>query len=239
MGEAKKALIVRNLDVFYKGEQILHDINFEIEEGETLGLVGLSGCGKSTLARTVLRMVKDYKGDIILKDKNPMMVFQDPFSALNKVKKIGWLLEEPLKNQGGFSKQERKEKAIQMLLDIGLKREYYDRYPGELSGGERQRVCIGIALIGGSKLIILDEPTSSLDVTVQNKIISLLQDLKKSRSLTYLFISHDINVVYRLCDRLMVMDKGRIVEMGCMEDVFYKPQHVFTQKLLKASFLEE
>lgn len=239
MDRPQKALIVSDLNVFYNKEQVLYNINFDVDLGETVGVVGLSGCGKTTLARAVLNMAKEKTGSIILDEKDPMMVFQDPFSALNKVKKIGWLLEEPLKNQSGLSKKERKEKAMNMLLDIGLKTEYYDRYPSELSGGERQRICIGIALIGGSRFIVLDEPTSSLDVTVQNKIIHLLQELKLSHSLTYLFISHDINVVYRLCDRVLVLDGGRIVEMGEMKQVFFHPTSDFTKKLLKASFLED
>lgn len=239
MAKAQDALEVKDLNVFYKSEQVLYDINFKIRKGETLGLVGLSGCGKSTLARTILNMVKAKKGEILLEEKSPMMVFQDPFSALNKVKKVGWLLEEPLRNGSRLSKEERKEKVMNMLLDIGLKNEYYDRYPDELSGGERQRVCIGMALIGGSKFVILDEPTSSLDVTVQNKILDLLDDLKKRHDLTYLFISHDMNVIYRVCDRVMVMNQGRIIELGEMKEVFSNPKEEFTKELLKASFLEE
>lgn len=240
MGENQSALLVRKLNFFYKREPVLIDINFEVKEKETVGLVGLSGCGKTTLARVILNMTKEKgTGEIILKEPNPMMVFQDPYAALNKVKTVGWLLEEPLRNRGIRSKEERKAKVLNMLLDIGLEEEYYHRYPSELSGGERQRVCIGIALIGGSSFIVLDEPTSSLDVTVQNKIIGLLQELKDKHSLTYLFISHDINVVNRICDRVMVMNQGRIVEMGDMEKVFSRPENEFTKALLKASFLED
>lgn len=238
MGDKTRALTVNNLNVFYKDDQVLYDINFHIDVGETMGLVGLSGCGKTTLAKTILKMSDIGSGSIELLDSNPMMVFQDPYSALNKAKTVGWLLEEPLRNQKKLNSVQRKDKVLKMLDDIGLKDDYYDRYPNELSGGERQRVCIGMALIGGSNFIILDEATSSLDVTVQQKILKLLQELKERHNLTYFFISHDINVVYQMCDRVMIMDAGRILEIGTMKEIFHNPKTEFTKCLLKASYLE-
>ncbi len=232
------AVTIRNLSVYYKKNIILNNIGFDIFDGEVMGMLGASGCGKTSLAKAILGMDVSYKGDIILKYKNPMMVFQDSLSALNKVKKIGWLLEEPLRCQNKMSKSDMRIKAEQMLLDIGLDESYYNRYPIELSGGQRQRVCVGIALIGGSKFIVLDEATSSLDVTVQQRILGLLKKLKKKHNLTYLFISHDINVIYQICDRVMVMNKGKIIEIGDTKDIFLNPKSEFTKDLIRASLLE-
>ena len=238
MSNAINAVNIRNLSVYYKKSIVLNNLNFDILDGEIIGLLGASGCGKTTLAKAILGIDVSYKGDIILKYKNPMMVFQDSLSALNKVKKIGWLLEEPLRCQNKMSKTDMREKAEQMLSDIGLDKSYYDRYPMELSGGQRQRVCLGIALIGGNKFIVLDEATSSLDVTIQQKILKLLKRLKEKHNLTYLFISHDINVIYQICDRVMVMNKGEIIEMGDTKKIFLNPESEFTKDLIRASLLE-
>lgn len=238
MNNAINALTVRNLSVYYKKNIVLNNLNFDIFDGEIIGLLGESGCGKTTLAKAILGIDVSYKGDIILKYKNPMMVFQDSLSALNKVKKIGWLLEEPLRCQNKLSKADIRKKAEQMLIDIGLDKSCYDRYPMELSGGQRQRVCLGIALIGGNKFIVLDEATSSLDVTIQQKILKLLKKLKEKHNLTYLFISHDINVIYQICDRVMVMNKGEIIERGDTKQIFLNPESEFTKELIKASLLE-
>ena len=241
----EKILEVRDLCSYYQKEsglfgskekkQVLHHVNFTIHSGEVLGLVGESGCGKTTLARTILGMLTDYTGEVIHHSKRPQMVFQDPFSALNPAHTIGWILEEPLKIYGKYDARERKRRVYEMLERVGLSADYASRKPHELSGGQRQRVCIATALIVRPKLIIADEPVSALDVTIQAQILQLLADMKKEYDLSYLFISHDLNVVYQLCDNVIVMKKGEIVEAATVDDLFDHPQHPYTKQLLKAA----
>ena len=170
----------------------------------------------------------------------PQMVFQDPYGSLNPAKSVGWFLEEPLRVLGVKDKKERKAQAIDMLQQVGLGEEHYSRRPSQLSGGQRQRVAIAAALIGGSRLIVLDEPVSALDVTMQAQILQLLVDLKAKFRLSYLFISHDLAVVYQICDRVAVMYQGEIVEQGDVDTIYDNPQHDYTKKLLQASLaLEE
>ncbi len=234
-------LEVKNLSSFYDGErkglnkkgkkQVLKDVSFEIYENEIVGLVGESGCGKSTLAKTVLGMVSDYTGEVIHHSKLPQMVFQDPFSSLNPAKNILWILEEPLRAQK-VPKKERRERALWMLDRIGLGKEYALRLPDELSGGQRQRVAIAAAIITNPKLLIADEPVSALDVTVQAQILRLMKELKDEFGLSYLFISHDLDVIYQICDRVMVMRGGEIVEMNSRDEIFDNPIHEYTKMLL-------
>ena len=190
-------------------------------------------------------MNRDIRGEIIHQTVRPQMIFQDPYSSLNPSKTIGWLLEEPLraayaleKGSGLSGKQNRNEwkaAAMEMLEKVGLDETYYNRKPSELSGGQRQRVSIAQALIAHPGFLIADEPVSALDVTIQAQIMELLQKLQREMQLSYLFISHDINVVYQMCDRIMVMKDGEIVEMGKTEDVFAAPQDVYTKQLLENS----
>ena len=207
-------LEVRDLSVFYKvktqkfseGTQkkyVCKDMSFVVHKGEILGLVGKSGIGKSSISRAILGLHKDYTGQIILKEENPQMVFQDSASSLNPARKVGWILEEPLKNMTKLSKKERKKKVEEMLALVELPKEYAKRYPRQLSGGQKQRVNIALALISGSKFIIADEPVSALDVTIQEQILNLLLKLQKELGLSMVFISHDINVVNRICDRVI------------------------------------
>ena len=215
--------------------QVLKDVSLTIHEGEVLGVVGESGSGKSTLAKAILGMLDDYEGEIIHHTKRPQMVFQDPYSALNPVRTIRWILEEPLKISGKFGAAERRRRVAEMLEQVGLAPECAARRPHELSGGQRQRVCIALALIVRPKLVIADEPVSALDVTIQAQILELLAELKQKYDLSYLFISHDLNVVYQLCDRVIVMKDGRIVEEAAVDDLFDHPQHPYTRQLLEAA----
>ena len=201
-------------------------------------MVGESGCGKSTFARTIVGLNKDYKGTLEINSERPQMVFQDPFGSLNPAKRIGWILQEPLKLRGIRNRQERLRMVDEMLVQIGLDASYKNRYAHELSGGQRQRISIGIALLGGSKLMIADEPVSALDVTVQSQILKLLLELHEKNHLTMIFISHDLSVVRGMCHRVAVMYQGRIVEIGDAEEVYEHPQHEYTKLLLAASLNE-
>ena len=238
-------LEVRHLNTWYrqngnrlfgqKHKQVLRDVSFTIHEGEVLGLVGESGSGKSTLAKAILGMLDQYEGEIIHHSKRPQMVFQDPYSALNPSRSVRWILEEPLKIYGKYDAAERRRRVIEMLERVGLGEEYLERKPGQLSGGQRQRICIASALIVQPRLVIADEAVSALDVTIQAQILRLLVDLKKELNLSYLFISHDLNVVYQICDRAIVMKKGEIVEQGDVDTLFDHPQHPYTKQLLEAA----
>ena len=165
------------------------------------------------------------------------MVFQDPYSSLNQAKRIQWILEEPLKIKGGFSKEERKRLVKEKLIEVGLSEEVGDRYVYQLSGGQRQRVCIAAALMLQSKFILLDEAVSALDVTIQRQILNLLMELKEKHNLTYLFISHDMNVIHEICDRVIVMHDGKIVEQGNTKELFIAPKDEYTKKLLATVLL--
>lgn len=240
-----RILTVSDLNSFYKKEsagvsrrrrvQILHDVSFSMEQGEILGLVGESGCGKSTLAKVILGMVPDRTGTIVCEDVHPQMIFQDPYGSLNPAKKIGWILQEPLRNLCDLTKEERYDRAATMLQHVGLDEKFMERFPDELSGGQRQRVCIGAALMLHPKLLIADEPVSALDVTIQAQVLKLLLQLKEEFGLSILFISHDLRVVYQICDHVMIMQQGRVVEQGESDEVYFSPKHPYTKGLLAAA----
>ena len=234
----KKILEVKHVSASYKDEkeekQVLKDISLEVREDEILGLVGESGCGKSTLSKVILGFVKPDAGEICHYTKMPQMIFQDPFSSLNPSKRISWILEEPLRMQK-IPKEERKQKVLEMAEKVGLSSEYLKRYPRELSGGQRQRVSIAAALIQGAKFIIADEPVSALDVTIQRQIMELIVQLQEEMKLSVLFISHDLNVIYQMCDRVLVMKDGQILEEGETEELFENPKTEYTKELLWAA----
>jgi peptide/nickel transport system ATP-binding protein len=228
------------------------DINLEIFEGETLGLVGESGCGKSTLSRTILRLVRPTGGRVIFKNidlaqlsqqemrayrRELQMIFQDPRACLNPMMKVGQSIAEPLLIHKLATLKEAEAQAKKLFERVGLTPadDYYHRYPSDLSGGQLQRIAIARALITHPKLIICDEPVSMLDASIQAQVLDLMQDLKDEFELTYLFITHDLWVARFFCDRIAVMHKGQIVELGETESIFRNPQHAYTQKLLGAA----
>lgn len=242
-------LMVKDLRVSYAQEEgglfhpkkdldVLKGVSFSIREGEVLGLVGESGCGKSTLSKALLGLIPKYEGVIVQKSLHPQMIFQDPYSSLNPVKKVGWILEEPLRLNTELNKQQRREKVLEMLKKVGLEEKQADRYPRQLSGGQRQRVCIAESLMLSPRLLIADEPVSALDVTIQAQVISLLRSIQKEMGLAILFISHDMRVVYQLSQRVMIMKDGEIVESGDVDDVYFHPEHPYTKRLLEAAGIE-
>lgn len=239
---------VRRKSGFLGGDvrkDILKDVSFSIRRGEAFGLVGESGCGKSTLARAIIGLIPS-DGTITIDGENVFqkrtkeqrkkvqIVFQDPLSSLNPTKKIGWILEEPLRIHEIGDQASRLRRVNEVLELIGLGTAFRDRYPSELSGGQRQRVSIGEALMLRPKLIVADEPVSALDVSVQSQILNLMGDLRNRLGLSYLFISHNLNVVYYLCDRTAVMYMGQIVELADVQTLFDLPAHPYTQMLLSA-----
>ncbi|MGM9565642.1 ABC transporter ATP-binding protein [Evtepia sp.] len=237
-------LEIKNLNSFYrqggnaftkgKSVQVLKNVNVTIGQGEVLGLVGESGSGKSTLAKSILGMT-EYQGEILHRSRRPQMVFQDPYSSLNPAFTIRRIVEEPLRIYGKHTPAQRKQKVEEMLEAVGLGPEFHDRKPAQLSGGQRQRVSIAAALIVRPKLVILDEAVSALDVTIQDQILDLLMKLRREFDLSYLFISHDLNVIYQCCDRVIVMKKGEIVEENTVDGIFDHPVHPYTKQLLKAA----
>lgn len=241
----RPAVSVQNLNVYYnegkhifssakKKNHVIKNISFDIYDGEILGVVGESGCGKSTLGKTLVGLNREYTGQISMIHEKPQMVFQDPFGSLNPAKKLGWIMEEPLKLAGIKDKKERIKRVDAMLCQIGLDESYKNRYAHELSGGQRQRVSIGLALLAGTKFVVADEPVSALDVTVQSQILNLILDIHEKENVTMMFISHDLNVVRGICHRVIVMYLGEIVEMADVHEIYEHPKHPYTQLLLKA-----
>jgi len=232
--DPRNILEVENLNAFYNGKQYVYDVSLSLKRGQVLGLVGESGSGKSTIGKAIADIMKEYNGNIRIEDDSVQMIFQNTLDALNPKKKILWILEEPLKMMGVKNKEERLSKIASMLIKVNLDEELLCRYPDDLSGGQRQRVCIAIALLQESKLIIADEATSALDVTVQDNILSLMMNLKKEMGLSYLFISHDLEIISQISDEVIVLKNGRIVEKGTVENIYDNPKEEYTKKLLDA-----
>ena len=256
--DQKDLLEVRNLKMYFsvkndglfkpkKQLKAVDGVSFTIYQGETLGLVGESGCGKSTTGKLIVKILHPTDGQIIYKGKDiiPMskkefremrkeiqMIFQDPYSSLDPRRSNGKTIEEPL--EVNKVKGNTKEKVLGIMKEVGLREEFYDRYPHEFSGGQRQRVGIARALALNPKLIVCDEPVSALDVSIQAQILNLMRELQKAHHLTYLFISHDLSVVKHISDRIAVMYLGGIVELTDKKELFDHPLHPYTKALLES-----
>lgn len=258
--EKKPLLTVSDLNIEFHDhlipETVVHDFNLTLEEGEIVGLVGESGSGKSMSALAVAGLLSrrdmQKKGTILFKGIDLLtcersvlrkiqgndisVIFQEPMTSLNPVKKIGWQVEESLRIHTTLTREERYEKAIQMLGDVELPNpvQVYHQYPHELSGGMRQRVMIAAAMICSPRILIADEPTTALDVTIQAQIVELLKRLNREKKTAVLFISHDLSLIRQLCERVLVMQDGYVVESGLTEAIFENPAEEYTKKLIAA-----
>ena len=246
-------LEVRALSKFFDGVAAVEDVSFDLAPAETLGVVGESGSGKTTLARCILRAIDPDAGSVRFRSaggwtslhrlkerqlvplrREMQMIFQDPFSSLNPRMTVRQIIEEPLLVHGERNRAERLAKAQEMLDLVQLEPDSLTRYPHAFSGGQRQRIGIARALVLRPTFVVCDESVSALDVSVQAQIINLLEDLQRELGLTYLFVAHDLAVVRHICDRVLVMHRGRVVETGTVAEVFERPQQDYTKLLLSA-----
>lgn len=253
--EKKKLVEVKHLKQYFGTKnnlvKAIDDISFDIYEGETFGLVGESGSGKSTTGRALLRLYQPTDGEILFEGKDiatltkgkellefrkeAQMIFQDPYASLDSRMKVRDIIAEGIDiHHLASTKEERNQMVDELLETVGLNREHANRYPHEFSGGQRQRIGIARALALNPKFIVCDEAISALDVSIQAQIVNLLKKLQKEKGLTYLFIAHDLSMVKYISDRIAVMYRGRIVEMGSAECVYSNPQHAYTKSLLSA-----
>ena len=258
----EKILSVKNLEFSFRTYggivKSVRDVSFDIHEGEIVGIVGESGCGKSVTAQSIIKLNPEppgffgekssirFKGEEIvtktdkemrkIRGKEIGFIFQDPMTSLNPTMRIGKQIEEVLEGQKKYSKKQRKERTLEILRLVGISdaEKRYKQYPYELSGGMKQRVMIAIALVGNPSIIIADEPTTSLDVTIEAQILSLLKELQEKLHTAIIFITHDLGVIAKLCDRVMVMYGGKIVETGGVEDIYYHTAHPYTVGLMNS-----
>lgn len=229
--------------------QAVTDVSLEIYPGETFGVVGESGCGKSTLANAMIGLIKPTSGKVIFKDKDifnlnrnefketrrdMQMIFQDPFSSLNPRFSVFQIISEPMYIRGGYTKKEMVERVIELLKLVGLSEKDIDRYPSDFSGGQKQRIGIARAICLDPDFLICDEPVSALDVSVHAQILNLLIDLQEKLGMTYVFISHNLAVVKNVCDRILVMYLGKVMESGSTKAIYKNPLHPYTNALLSA-----
>lgn len=241
MTETEHILEAENLNVFYGKKQALFDVSFSMKKGSFLGLAGESGCGKTTLARTIIGINRSYEGKLTVRANEIQMVFQDPYASLNPAKRIGWQMCEPLRldKNRKWGKNEMDARVREVLRQVELEETLLERYPSQLSGGQRQRVAIGVALMRSPQMLLLDEPVSALDVTIQAQILKLLKRLHEELELSMLFISHDLRVIWQLCDEVLIMRAGRVVEAGKTAEVYRNPQDAYTKKLLESANIRE
>lgn len=250
--EAKRLVKEFTIGGTKKQPQVVHavsNVNLEIYEGETLALVGESGCGKSTLGRTLIRLLEATSGEVYFEGQNivglsdaqfaPLrrqmqIIFQDPYASLNPRMSVKDIIAEPLTTYGMKDKKELEVRIKELMKEVGIPQEFYNRYPHQFSGGQRQRIGIARAIALNPKLIICDEPVSALDVSIQSQVLNLLKDLQEQYKLTYLFISHDLSVVKFIADRVCVMFLGTICEVGDTEELYEHPLHPYTRFLLNA-----
>ena len=254
MAESRPMLEVRNLKKYFKTKRgLLHavdDVSFRIEPGKTLGLVGESGCGKSTAGRTILRLLEPTAGQVFFegadiaalsaaqmrqKRREMQIIFQDPFASLDPRMTVSQIIEEPMRLHKLFpSAQERQRRTLELMDTVGLARRLFNTSPHERDGGRRQRIGIARALALEPRFIVCDEPVSALDVSIQAQILNLMKELQRQLDLTYLFITHDLSVVYHFSDDIAVMYLGKLIEKAPADRLFANPMHPYTQALLSA-----
>lgn len=242
-------LSIKNLSKIYEKKkffsnekkEVLKNINFEVKKGEIFSIIGQSGVGKSTIGKIILGIERESSGEIKFlgkslserEKKDIQMIFQDPYSSLNPAMKIKDILAEPIKANERLNKKEIRSRIVNIIKEVGLSEECLDKYPNELSGGQRQRVVIGCAMILRPKLVVCDEPVASLDLRVQKQILDLIKKFNKKYGITFIFISHDLGVVYNISDRVMLLYKGEIQEIREIEDFFLAPKSEYGKYLLQ------